>query len=163
MKTVYALQELPKSIFLAGPTPRSKDVGSWRPEALRMLKQMKFEGNVYVPECEDWLAHEHYDNQLTWEWEALSISTVVIFWVPRDLETMPAFTTNVEFGLTVASGKAILGFPEDAPKMKYLAALGSRYNVWISHTLEETVRMAVWRAQKPYAATYGEHVERMKW
>jgi hypothetical protein len=128
-----------------------------------MISQMNFQGTVYVPESENWNAHEHYDDQLTWEWEALSISTVVAFWIPRELETMPAFTTNVEFGLMVASGKAVLGFPQDAPKMKYLAALGGRYNVLITHTLEETMRMAVWKAQKPYAAIYSEHVERMRW
>ena len=34
MKTIFALQPLEKSIFLAGPTPRNPEVPSWRPEAL---------------------------------------------------------------------------------------------------------------------------------
>lgn len=37
MTVIHALQPLRKSIFLAGPTPRSEDVPSWRPDALTRL------------------------------------------------------------------------------------------------------------------------------
>ena len=47
---VYSLK---KSIFLAGPTPRSKEVKSWRPEAIRLLKEKGFDGVVFVPEFEN--------------------------------------------------------------------------------------------------------------
>ncbi len=153
MKPVFALQKLPKSIFLAGPTPREEQVSSWRPYALQLLEKIGFDGNVYVPESEDWAKHNHYDDQVQWEWEALSISTIVLFWIPRDLNDMPAFTSNVEFGLTVAGGKAILGYPKGAPKMNYLAALAQRHNVLVAHNLEEALHLAVWRAQKPYGVS----------
>ena len=39
------------SIFLAGPTPRSNDIKSWREEAIKILEQLEFEGIVYIPEC----------------------------------------------------------------------------------------------------------------
>lgn len=38
-----------KSIFLAGPTPRGENVISWRAEACEILKQLGFDGVVYVP------------------------------------------------------------------------------------------------------------------
>ena len=43
-----------------------------------------------------------------------------MFWVPRVLPDMPAFTTNVEFGYWLHSGKVIYGRPDDATKIKYL-------------------------------------------
>lgn len=50
MQVIHALQKLPKSIFLAGPTPRDKNTPSWRPQALEILRDMGFGGPVYVPE-----------------------------------------------------------------------------------------------------------------
>lgn len=152
MKPVFALQPLPKSIFLAGPTPRDEATSSWRPDALVLLKELGFAGNVYVPEQADWSKHDHYDEQVAWEWEALSISTVIVFWVPRQLETMPAFTTNVEFGLMVASGKCLLGYPEEASKMRYLAQLARRHGAPVYHTLRGILQAAVTQAGRPYKA-----------
>lgn len=54
MEVIYARQPLPDrveaSIFLAGPTPRSRATRSWRPEALDMLRDLGFSGHVFVPE-----------------------------------------------------------------------------------------------------------------
>ena len=55
-----------------------------------------------------------------WEREALTDATVIVFWIPRKLPEMPAFTTNVEFGYWLRSGKVIYGRPDDAAKIKYL-------------------------------------------
>ncbi len=152
MTPVFALQPLPKSIFLAGPTPRAAETPSWRPQALDLLKDMGFEGQVYVPEAADWQPHDHYQDQIQWEWEALNIASVVVFWVPRDLASMPAFTTNVEFGLLVQSGKLVLGYPASAPKMKYLAKLARRHGVQVFHELEETLAAAVEMTRRPFPA-----------
>jgi hypothetical protein len=150
MTPVFALQPLPKSIFLAGPTPRDPATPSWRPEALRLLEALGLEGKVYVPETADWSAHAQYDGQIQWEWEALNAATVVAFWVPRDLVAMPALTTNVEFGLLVQSGKLVLGYPQDAPKMKYLARLAERHGAPVLHDLEATLRAAVEMTRRPF-------------
>lgn len=145
MRVVYALEPLRQSIFLAGPTPRSSDVESWRPEALQKLGELGFSGDVYVPEASDWQAHDSYDAQVHWEWEALKQASVIVFWVPREIATMPAFTTNVEFGDWVKSGKVILGAPANAPKMTYLRMLATKYNVPCFDTLDETLQAAVER------------------
>jgi hypothetical protein len=143
LRVVYALEPLRQSIFLAGPTPRSPEVASWRPEAIRKLAEMGFLGEVYVPESADWKSHTSYDAQVHWEWEALKQASVIVFWVPREIDTMPAFTTNVEFGDWVKSGKVIFGAPVDAPKMNYLRMLGKKYNVPCFSTLDETLQAAV--------------------
>lgn len=146
MKPVFTMQPIEKSIFLAGPTPRSAEVLSWRQEALAILERLGFPGKVFVPEAADWAPHDHYDDQVHWEWEALNQATVVVFWVPRDMATLPAFTTNVEFGLLVASGKVVLGFPEGAPKMRYLEKLGARFGLTPFKTLQGTLEAAVKKA-----------------
>ncbi len=152
MQVIHALEPLRKSIFLAGPTPRDAGTVSWRPKALGILGDLGFDGDVFVPESADWMAHTHYDDQVLWEWEALHAATVAVFWVPRHLDHFPAFTTNVEFGLCAASSRAMIGHPPDAPKMKYLVALANRYHVPVFDTLQGILVAAVERVRAPYAS-----------
>ena len=119
----YSDQEVIKgerSIFLAGPTPRGENTKSWRTDACKKLEQLGFDGVVYVPEYSSWKPKTDYVDQAMWEREALSEATVILFWIPRKLPDMPAFTTNVEFGYWLHSGKVIYGRPDDAEKIKYL-------------------------------------------
>ncbi|HEX2859372.1 MAG TPA: nucleoside 2-deoxyribosyltransferase domain-containing protein [Alphaproteobacteria bacterium] len=136
MNIVYARQPLPEkvygnvpnSLFLAGPTPRDKNTPSWRPEALAMLEKLGFTGTVFVPEDEEWgLSDVIYHEQTRWEIEALGASSVVVFWIPRDLAHMPAFTTNTEYGLCVAliPDFMVLGCPDTAKKVAYQKQLAA--------------------------------------
>ncbi len=109
-----------KSIFLAGPTPRGKDVTSWRNEAIAILEEIGFDGIVYVPEYSTWKPKADYVDQAMWERICLTESTVIAFWIPRHLPDMPAFTTNVEFGYWLHTNKVVYGRPDDAEKIKYL-------------------------------------------
>lgn len=111
-----------KSMFLAGPTPRSMDVDTWRTEAIKILDELGFRGIVYVPEKEFDDRTFEYTNQVWWEREALHNATTIVFWIPRNVEIMPGFTTNVEFGYWLAknSDKVIYGRPNNCPKNKYL-------------------------------------------
>jgi len=110
-----------KSIFLAGPTPRDEETVSWRLEAIDYLKKQNFNGVVYIPENE-LVRKKDYVDQAEWERKALSNASIILFWVPRELEKMPAFTTNVEFGYWLAKTpqKIIYGRPNNARKVKYL-------------------------------------------
>ncbi len=81
---------------------------------------MGFDGIVYVPEYSTWKPKEDYIDQAMWERIALTDATVILFWVPRKLPDMAAFTTNVEFGYWLHSGKVVYGRPNDASKIKYL-------------------------------------------
>lgn len=88
----------------------------------------KFQGVVYVPEHPDDRPFfepgdqrtETYQSQCEWEWDALHTTKKIVFWVPRDLDTLPGFTTNIEFGFYVSSGKVIYGRPNGSPKNDYL-------------------------------------------
>lgn len=153
MNVYYAMQDkssvTDKSIFLAGPTPRSPSVRSWRPAALRELGNLGFDGSVFVPESSNWKPHSDYDGQIDWEWDGLSRASVVVFWVPRDLATMPAFTTNGEMGMIFErirhnkNTKAVLGFPMNTPKMGYFERLAKSVGVEIHNSLTDTLKSAV--------------------
>ena len=109
-----------KSIFLAGPTPRGEFTKSWRTRACKYLGDNGFDGVVYVPEYSTWKPKADYVDQAQWERDALSNASVIAFWIPRTLPDMPAFTTNVEFGYWIHTGKVLYGRPDDAKKIKYL-------------------------------------------
>jgi hypothetical protein len=68
-----------------------------------------------------------YLDQVEWEYECLELSDLIVFWVPRDLKKLPGFTTNVEFGRYIASGKVLYGRPYEAPKTRYLDRLYKKF------------------------------------
>ena len=71
----------------------------------------------------------------------------------KALETYKyGFTTNVEYGLFVKSGKIILGYPPRAQKMKYLDHLARKYNVPVFHTMEETLDAGIALAHQKHVA-----------
>ena len=148
---LYTQAKLHRSIFLAGPTPRSADVPSWRPEAIRILEGMPYwDGDVIVPEPApggSWPERE--GAQIAWEWLGLHTASVVAFWVPRNMRDMPGLTTNTEFGLMCATGKAVYGRPPKAEKCDYLDALARRSGVPIHRSLESLLYDAVARTSMP--------------
>lgn len=123
MHIVYALEDAPetysKSCFLAGPTPRAADVQSWRPEAIEILREIGYDGVVFVPEDRSGEFHGDYMGQLEWELLNLKRTDLIVFWIPRELKTMPALTTNIELGRFCESGRIVVGRPDDAVKMAY--------------------------------------------
>lgn len=160
MEINYSDQEVvkgKKSIFLAGPTPRGENVESWREEACEILRKKGFDGLVYVPEYSTWRPKEDYTDQAMWERVALTNATAIVFWIPRDLETMPAYTTNVEFGYWLHTGKVLYGRPDKAPKIKYLDWL---YELDTDEkpidNLEKLLEEAVLKAEELYDGKEGE-------
>jgi hypothetical protein len=146
LSVVHARQPLcgPRPwLFLAGPTPRSTEVESWRPAAITILEAMGFGGTVLVPEDADGTVHGDYTDQIDWEWDGIDAADVVAFWVPRELTSMPAFTTNVEFGLVARSGRAVFGAPSTAAKVRYLFATAARVGMPTADTLADTMSAAV--------------------
>ena len=133
------------SIFLCGPTPRSKNVPSWRPDALTILEALNYQGQVCVPERKFSGAKVDYLDQVEWEHYGLENCQRLVFWVPRNMETMPALTTNVEFGRYVAKGNVFYGRPDDAVSIRYLDWLYKKYNVWgtIHNTLSGLLTDAI--------------------
>jgi hypothetical protein len=153
LNLVYAREPVPSSgpkVFLAGPTPRAGgNVESWRPAAVEQLAA-RWTGTrpltVLVPESRGGRRAEHYDDQVGWETDARAAADAILFWIPRDLRTLPGFTTNVEFGLDVATGRAVLGCPPDCPnpeRNRYLIYVARRHGVPVLDTLADTVTAAL--------------------
>lgn len=141
MKIIYSDMDLPTGtddmvIFLAGPTPRDPKVKSWRPGFIEQLEKSGYQGIVLVPERSTGTDYD-YLPQVKWEETGLEITDLIIFWVPRDLDTMPGFTTNIEFGEWMSSGKCILGFPKDAPNTRYMEYKAGVYDIPLFYNIPD--------------------------
>ena len=112
------------SIFLAGPTKRNSSFNeSWRKYACDYLEQHNFDGIIYVPEYLNQSFDESkIEQQCLWERSGLKNASIILFWIPREIKEMPAFTTNVEFGtyLQIKPNQIVYGRPNNAQKMRYL-------------------------------------------
>jgi 8-oxo-dGTP pyrophosphatase MutT (NUDIX family) len=144
---VYALEEPPaifaKSIFLAGPTPRDPEAPSWRPDAIHALQDAGYDGVVFVPEERSGTRRGDYADQAGWEKRCQDMSDCVLFWVPRNMQTMPALSTNVEFGDWMESGRVVFGAPPEAVKNRLLHYHADRLDIPTADTLEGTATLAI--------------------
>ncbi|OGL97427.1 hypothetical protein A2318_03485 [Candidatus Uhrbacteria bacterium RIFOXYB2_FULL_45_11] len=161
MQVVYVPHTPPetflKSIFLAGPSPRDPSHYDWRPEALVHLENLDYDGVVFVPlpiDREDW--RHGFDAQVDWEKKYLDMCDVIVFWVPRDMTSLPALTTNIEYGMYLESGKVVLGYPMDAPNMRYMAMHADKQFIPRFHDLRETLACAIDRIGAGAERTGGE-------
>lgn len=140
-----------KSIVLCGPTPRDTNTPSWRPEALKILKKLDYDGIVYVPEYKDGKGYNSSFEKVKYTWERNTYlnSTVILFWVPREIPNMLGLTTNVEFGYWLKSGKCIYGRPDFAQRTRYLDWLYNlEYNKEPYNNLEELLKETIKLANK---------------
>lgn len=144
------------SIFLAGPTPRDYNTmltHEWRTPALEILRKLECNCNVYIPGFIDKYDHVKgdsdsfdisYNGVIDWELAHLNEVNCIAFWIPRQVnQGMPGFTTNVEFGMFVRSGKCVLGYPEFAEHIDYIHRLARLNDVPISNTLLGTMSKAI--------------------
>ncbi|MCK2245410.1 MULTISPECIES: nucleoside 2-deoxyribosyltransferase domain-containing protein [unclassified Crossiella] len=146
---VHAGEQPPESydasIFLCGPTPRTNDVDSWRPEALAELcARWHGDGDlvVFVPEPrngERWPAH---DTNRVWELHWGDRADVALFWIPRG-HGLPGFTTNDEFGHWKDSGRAVLGTPPSADHAGYQRDYATDTGIPLADDLSGTVSLAL--------------------
>jgi len=82
-------------------------------------------------------------DQVEWETNALNQADVIVFWVPRDMRTLPGLTTNVEFGLWADTGKCVLGTPPEAEHVRYFQWMATKMKIPNYSTLEATLQEAV--------------------
>jgi ADP-ribose pyrophosphatase YjhB (NUDIX family) len=126
LEIVHADEETPgkltKSIFLAGPLPRQQSVPDWRQDAVSELEAAGYRGTVFIPTHRDGRFPDDDLSQIVWKQKHLCLADVVAVWCPRDLERLPGFTTNIEFGELLESRKLIYGRPDSAPKTAYMDA-----------------------------------------
>ncbi|MET9986648.1 nucleoside 2-deoxyribosyltransferase domain-containing protein [Streptomyces rochei] len=99
-----------------------------------------------TPESRGGVRAERYEDQVDWETDARAGATAILFWIPRDMRTMPGMTTNVEFGLDVRTGRAVLGLPANCPnpeRNRYLAYVARRHGAPMCETLDGAVTRAL--------------------
>ena len=135
-------------IFLAGPCPRGSTEqtqwqNQWHAAAVGLVKQYTSWEDTTVCIPLPYETDKAFEEGVAWEDTCMERADAILFWVPRDLEKLPGFTTNVEFGEYLKSGKIILAYPEGAPKMRYMAVKARWHDIPVSHDLEGAVREAV--------------------
>lgn len=119
-----------KSIFLAGPSPRSATEfwrkNDWRKEAIKFLEANGYDGTVYIPIPKNKFFNQDsndsswsYDDQIEWECKARARADALVFWIPRQKE-MPGLTTNIEFGEDLHKPNIFYGRPDEAESCRYL-------------------------------------------
>ena len=140
-KNLYYFNTFEPSIFLAGPTLRdnAKEFTPWREEALKIFEEKNFKGRLFIPEP----FQGSYEKQIIWEEYHLGICSCILFWIPRNMQTLPGLTTNVEFGDWMKSNKVVLGFPKEAEHMSYLEHKAKKYNISMSNTLVDTISLSI--------------------
>lgn len=147
MQVIYAKETIPhvfsKSIFLCGPTPRSADVASWRPYAIKLLEEACYDGIVFVPEGRDGKWKAGYDEQVEWEEKCLHMADCILFWIPRNLTNMLALTTNIEWGVWQDSGKVVFGAPPNAERIHYQRYYAEKLGVPQADSLQKIVDVAL--------------------
>ncbi|HHX94024.1 MAG TPA: hypothetical protein GX690_02900 [Tenericutes bacterium] len=140
-----------KSIFLAGPAPGKEKVKSWRIDAIQKLKEFGFDGVVYNPEYLGEKVGVELEKEILWQQETIEEATVILFWVPRNKKTLPGFTTNIEFGYWLNSGKIIYGRPDTAEEIGYLDFIyKQKYQKEPINNLDELVYESIKLCEKLY-------------
>ena len=145
----------------------------WRLEAFKALDLIGYEGSVFSPEpfvkAQPELWHDTnnklsnpywteeqiqkvskkkaYSDQIRWEQRALEFVSCITFWIPRDLKSLPGFTTNVEFGVWYQDPKTVVGWPEGTPKTGYLQFLIGAINRRIARDVHQLMLWAVGHAE----------------
>lgn len=132
-----------KTIFLAGPTPRDNYTASWRPEAIELLLDFQFDGDIFVPEFAEGAAPLVAEDIYLWEWTMLAEADVIAFWVPRVMSSMPGLTTNIEFGMYMSRSTCVFGAPPTAVSVEYMRWACAQNNIPQATTLAATMHLAL--------------------
>ena len=133
------------TIFLAGPTSRINCHESWRKNAIKYLEEFGFDGNIIIPEPKNCIVSNNIDknNQIKWERHYLSISNLILFWIPRNNSELIGLTTNIELGEWYKSNKIVIGFPENSIKNDYIKYIIDENNLDFYNDLEELCKISV--------------------
>lgn len=149
VRVIYTLEPFAEpsvpSLFLAGPTPRKSFIKSWRPQAVNLLRRFHQEIAVYYPEpMMEGKWSPGTDEHINWERAALIRSRAILFWVDRNLEHMPGFRTNTEWGFWTSCDpdRLVLAYPKGAPVMRGMANDARFYNIPVAHSLSAGIKIA---------------------
>lgn len=141
-------EEVKKTLFLAGPSPRKSGESNWRVLALELLATAGYDGTVFVPMTRKQLYGESFDEELDyekqceWEQTAMDMADVILFYVCRR-ENNQGLTTNVEFGKYLKSGRIVYARPEGAIQTRYLDNQAYRQNLNVYSSLTVAINRTI--------------------
>ncbi len=164
-------EEIPHSIFLAGPTAQGVVRTPWRAHAIAWLDAHGFSGTIIVPEFRDGRFEDHVEerfgqppsivpgmratscNILRWETCGITTVTVAMFWMPFQIavegtpESLPGFTTRAEVARELARDPAhvVLGMPAGALSGGHIRYHAHLAGIAVEDTLDATLEVALAR------------------
>lgn len=156
--TLDKLDSISNAVFLAGGTVRQKGDGSnnssdvsWRFEAVKLLRDGGYVGDILFPEWYDNIKPDgwSYASQVEWELEGLYKATTILFYIPRDMEKLPCLTTNIEYGNFVDANNLVVITPKESEKNDYIKYRNERLGRPSYETLEEGVKAILNEQDKP--------------
>ncbi|MEC4570242.1 nucleoside 2-deoxyribosyltransferase domain-containing protein [Streptomyces virginiae] len=163
VEVVHVGQEAPDSwaaaVYLCGPTPTDPAEPSWRPGAVDALRSAWCGGGrlvVFVPEPVPGGGYPAYGEQIAWEEDAMRRSDVILFWIPRDMATLPGLVSNIKWGSWCDSGRAVLGAPPEAERMAYLLHFADALGVPVERTPTGAAEAAMRAVGPGHARSGGE-------
>lgn len=150
MNIIYAQEAVPneinKSVFLAGPSLRPGQEGtSWRIKALEILRQLEYDGVVFVPEAREGNFEDfNYETQILWETKCLRMADNIIFYLNRNVEKgLMGLTTNDEYGYFKDSGKCVLITEPNADSVRYQEWWAKELKVATFHDLFNGIKHVI--------------------
>jgi hypothetical protein len=149
----YALSDLPKSIFLAGPVERLPMQGSWRQQALGLLDALGFTGTVLVPQPEhaqgaQSIRHSHR----AWAAEAARRASVTALWVPAWAAERHDWAETVDVPGLANCARMVVGTAAGGLLRVAVEKFARRHNVRVHDRLEPLLGEAVALTVDPWDA-----------
>lgn len=154
---------LREAIFLAGPTERGlgfqmidekarpRQLTAWRQTALDILKELEWQGQVFIPEP---YLSDMDEEQKDWEFRHLVKASAIAVWLPRGFDLV-GLVTQLEFGFWLGREpkKVVYGRPESAKRIASNDFYWTRIrgsDQPIHTTLEDTLRQTIHVASWPF-------------
>jgi len=142
-RIIYAQEDIKisrPSVFLAGPTPRSSNTKSWRPEAISYLSGHGLD--IIIPEFKNKVALEgslEKEFQIQWEEKYMNLADIIIFWIPRNDTDLLGLTTNDEWGYWRAKNpsKLVLGVPPGSFRTDYQVFWAKKLDIPVFDNLKD--------------------------
>lgn len=150
--------DLQNAIFLAGPCPRNEKYIDWRNTFIKLLQQLKFDGDIINPTNSNYENDnpKYYTEQCLWEQHGMAYSSCVVFWCDfsEDLSLNPGLTTRIEIGMNFAKlphNRMCVGVPYGSYKSGYIEEYCNKHGIHVSHTLEELANdvLMIFKDRKP--------------
>ena len=139
------------SVFLAGSIDNDSAV-DWQSAAIETLNSFNGPLTILNPRRDEWdatweqrMSHPAFREQVEWELDALSRTTVIAMYFAPNTK---APITLLELGLHAATGKLLVGCPDDYWRKGNVEIVCARHTIPLFNDLDDLLAATVKRLDK---------------